>query len=387
MNRLGCMVFGLLIFLCIALPAGRGYAENAALSEDQTLSEQKAPASKGRWLPIPMFLTEPAFGYGFGLALGYFHPEKDTGPDESLATLQIPKSVTSDRSAQKPPPDITGVAAGYTEKDTWFSALGHSASWRHDTIRYAGAVAYAVVKSTYYIFDRPFDFELNGTAVYQDLKFRLGSSQFFIGGKLVYLETESAFDITINEETEIPAGNISSRNVGVATELSFDRRDNTFTPNRGQLANLALWRHDAAIGSDYDYWHLTFKALSFHQLASDFVLGLRLEGSAVDGRVPFYAYPWVKLRGIPAMRYQGKSVGMMEVEGRWNILPRWALLGFVGTGAVGGKDPAFETRDYIVAGGVGGRYLLMPDQGLWLGVDLARGPEQRYVYVTVGHAW
>jgi hypothetical protein len=107
----------------------------------------------------------------------------------------------------------------------------------------------------------------------------------------------------------------------------------------------------------------------------------------VDGRLPFYAYPWVKLRGIPALRYQGKTVGMIEVEGRWNIRPRWAVLGFAGIGAVDGDDPAFQTRDDIIAGGVGGRYLFMPDQGLWLGVDVARGPEDWYAYINVGHAW
>lgn len=61
------------------------------------------------------------------------------------------------------------------------------------------------------------------------------------------------------------------------------------------------------------------------------------------------------------MCYQGKSVGVMEVEGRWNILPRWALLGFVGIGAVGGSDPIFETQDNIIACGIGSRYLFMQD--------------------------
>ena len=150
---------------------------------------------------------------------------------------------------------------------------------------------------------------------------------------------------------------------------------------------LALWRHDENIGSDYNYWKSDLKALSFHQLHPRFVLGLRLEGSAVDGRPPFYAYPWVSLRGIPALRYQGEKIGMIEVEGRWNILSRWALVGFIGTGGVYGDDPAFETQDDIIAGGVGGRYHLMPDRGLWLGVDVAQGPEDVYLYITVGQAW
>jgi len=54
---------------------------------------------------------------------------------------------------------------------------------------------------------------------------------------------------------------------------------------------------------------------------------------------------------------------------------------------VGGDNPAFATEDNIVAGGAGIRYYLMQDLGLWLGVDVARGPEEGYGYITVGQAW
>lgn len=378
----------LLIGLCLAFQVSTVDAAPAPLTAEKERPEETgSQRSSGKWLPLPIFLTEPAFGYGLGLGLGYIHPKTDDIEAEAVPSLQTPKSVSSGRSGQKPPPDITGVAGGYTDKDTWFGAVGHSASWRKDTIRYVGALAYADVKSSYYILDRPFDFGLQGLAFHQDLKFRLGDSRLFLGGKLLYLETESQFELTIGEDTNIPLGDITARNVGVAAEVSFDGRDNVFTPSSGQLLQLAAWRHDEGLGGDYNYWNGTLKALSFHQLHPDVVLGLRLEASAVDGRPPFYAYPWVTLRGIPALRYQGKRVGMVEAELRWNILPRWAVLAFAGKGAVGGDDPAFETQDNIIAGGVGGRYLFMPDEGLWLGVDFARGPEDEYVYVTVGHAW
>ncbi|MBC2742985.1 MAG: hypothetical protein HGJ93_08050 [Desulfosarcina sp.] len=380
----------LMIGLCLALQVMTSRAESLKLPDQQKQERSEGKVvttSGGKWLPLPIFLTEPAFGYGLGLGLGYIHPQNDDTETGAVPSLQTPKSVSSSRSGQKPPPSITGVAGGYTEKETWFGAVGHSASWRNDTIRYVGALAYADVKSSYYLLDRPLDFSLQGLGLHQDLKFRLGGSRFFLGGKLLYLETESEFEITIGEDTDITLGDISSRNVGVAAEASFDGRDNVFTPNSGQLLQLAVWRHDEGLGGDYNYWNGTLKALSFHQWHPDFVLGLRLEASAVDGRLPFYAYPWVSLRGIPALRYQGKSVGMVEAELRWNIMPRWAVLGFAGKGAVYGDDPAFETQDNIIAGGVGGRYLFMPDEGLWLGVDVARGPEDVYLYINVGHAW
>ncbi len=192
-----------LIRLCLAFQVSTVDASPAPLTAEKERSEKTgSQRSSGRWLPLPVFLTEPAFGYGLGLGLGYIHPSKAGVETEAVPSIQPPQSVASGRHNQKPPPDITGAAGGYTDKETWFGALGHSASWRDDTIRYVGAAAYADVKSSYYILDRPLDFGLQGFALLQDLKFRLGDSRFFLGGKLLYLETESMFDFTPGVDTE-----------------------------------------------------------------------------------------------------------------------------------------------------------------------------------------
>jgi len=356
------------------------------------LTEATPPVkSSGKWLPIPVVLTEPAFGYGLGVALAYFHPEKKSTEASGLENNQSVhtlNSLSSSASDQKPPPTITSVAGGYTANDTWATAVAHSASWRNDTIRYTGGLAYANVNSDFYILDIPFGFNLKGTAFYQDIKFRLGKSRLFLGGKLVVLKTDSLFDVSVGEqETKIELGEISAKNTGIAAQLTFDGRDNVFTPNHGEFFQLDVWRYDKSFGGDYDYWSGKLKLLSFLQLHPKFVLGLRFDVAAVDGTAPFYAYPWVSLRGIPAMRYQGDSAGAVEAEVRWNVLPRWAVVGFTGAGNVDGDDPSFTTEDKVYAGGAGVRYFMMRDMGLWLGVDLAGGPEDVYAYITIGQAW
>ena len=128
---------------------GEGSEERSVKQPIQNHDKTDETVSNGKWLPLPIFLTEPAFGYGLGLGLGYIHRPRKVIETEAVPSLQIPTSVASGRQGQKPPPDITGVAGGYTEKETWFGAVGHSASWRDDTIRYVGALAFADVKSTY----------------------------------------------------------------------------------------------------------------------------------------------------------------------------------------------------------------------------------------------
>ena len=34
-----------------------------------------------------------------------------------------------------------------------------------------------------------------------------------------------------------------------------------------------------------------------------------------------------------------------------------------------------------------GRFLFKPEENLWVGIDVARGPEDTYFYIQVGQAW
>ncbi len=118
-----------------------------------------------------------------------------------------------------------------------------------------------------------------------------------------------------------------------------------------------------------------------------FVLGWRLEYSTIDGHAPFFAIPYVKLRGIPALRYQGDRVGVAEIEGRYNFSPKWAMIGFVGKGWVSSNIPIIDTEQNIRAFGLGGRYKIFDAQNIWVGIDIAKGPEDYNWYIQVGQAW
>jgi hypothetical protein len=359
---------------------------SATANEEQEEKSSKKKVLGGNFLPIPIFITEPAIGVGLGATLAYFHKRKGGPQDEA----SVPRAMTTQTPAEtgkrkKPPPTITGVAAAYTDNGTWGAGIGHSTSWKKDRIRYSGAIAYANIKSTIYRLDIPFDFEIKGGILYQDIKFRLGTSNFFLGGKLSALAAEARVDLGFDRPIELGEGDTTD--VGLAAQAIWETRDNTMTPNSGQLIQLDAWRYDDAIGGDFNYWSLGFKVNSFHQLHERFVLGWRIDGKAVDGKPPFWGYPWVTLRGIPALRYQNERVGVVEFEGRYSLAKRWGVVGFVGRGTTDGDIPTFDTVDNIFAGGIGGRFLFLPDENLWVGIDIARGPEDTYWYIQVGQAW
>jgi len=368
-----------------------GGTEAAEVADPQTDGEEKAGKKKEGppFIAIPIFITEPAVGYGLGGAVGYFHKKKhseDTGADSH------PPAFTADTAAdvgkqQKVPPTVSGIAAAYTENGTWGVGLAHTASWKKDRIRYTGAVGYAHVVSTFYLNDQPAEFELDSAFLLQDVKFRIGSSDIFVGGKLVYLTPELLFD---EDMGELPVDNDRTKlnDFGLAVQAEYDGRDNKMTPNWGQYVELVGWKHLEALGGETDYWKVGFLVDSFHEMLNrKLVLGFHLDLDTAGGDPPLWGYPWVTMRGIPALRYQNESTAVISTELRWNIFGRWAAIGFIGAAATRGDVPIFNDESGIVAGGVGGRFLFRPQDSLWIGIDVARGPEETALYIVMGHKW
>ena len=382
----GLFKAALSLSLAAWLPAAN--AEQDPVDPDEEKESDPKPWYRNI-VPIPVIITEPAVGEGLGVGFGYFHPVKspDTG---GMVPVENPDTVFDTSLAPKPPPTVTGVFAGATNNGTWAAGVGHMNTFRKDTIRYLGAAGYASIVSDFYVLDRPFEFNLEGILVYQDVKFRLGKSNWFMGAALSYLDATNTFKIKPPEPQGAEPDQFLAadfRDVGLKGRLMYDSRDDSMMPGKGRLFDLSLIRNDSALGGDYDYTTLKAKFLSFHPLNRRFVLGVRGEYSKVDGDPPFFAVPWVTLRGIPAMRFQGREVAVAEVEARYSFNPDWAMVGFYGRGWTSFFQPDLETEEKIRAFGLGGRWKVLKEQGVWVGLDLARGPEDTVYYIQVGHPW
>lgn len=117
--------------------------------------------------------------------------------------------------------------------------------------------------------------------------------------------------------------------------------------------------------------------------------GLRLQADWLDGdgSEPIYSRPYVDLRGIPAMRYQGEYVALGEFELTWLVNMRWSVLGFGGLGRTGSSFSDLGSGPNYFSRGVGFRYLIARRYGMTMGIDIARGPEESAFYIRAGSAW
>jgi hypothetical protein len=344
---------------------------------------QEDESRRGRFLALPIFVTEPAVGEGLGVGLVYFHG----GPNPDQTRVSTARQIGKTGRRQKPPPTATGVFGLYTSNETAGAGIGHSRTLNEDRYRLTGAAAEARINATYYLGDLPFDFSVAGELLYGVFKRRVADSNWFIGLSASIVNADAEFDIDFFDPRDFGLLNFSFTDVGMAGTAIYDSRDDSMMPSSGQLVDFTVWRYDDAIGGDFNYWTARIKANSFHELGERVVLGARFEAGTAEGSVPFYAEPYVPLRGIPALRYQGEVAGVVEVEGRFNFARRWSALAFAGLGFVAARTPEVESQDDLRAFGAGIRFLALKEQNVWVGLDIARGPEDYAWYIQMAHPW
>ncbi len=330
------------------------------------------------FLPVPLVVTEPAIGYGGGAALLFFNRNAPVPGDGGRAGRVVP-------------PDITAAGGIRTENGTKAGAVGHLGFSRDGNWRYLGAVARASLNLDYFL-ETPLPggaselgYNLEADFVVAEARRRLWQSDWHAGLRYLRAETTSRFDL--GTPGEVPARDLDVTLAGLALVVEYDDRDSIFTPASGTRLQLQATDFGPRYGGDPSFRLFKAAVNSYAKPHRDVVLGGRLDFRGTSGDTPFYAVPFIELRGIPYLRYQGERVAVAELEARWNLDGRWSLVGFGGAGRASGRDGDLGSADTRWAGGVGVRYLIARAMGLHVGLDVARGPEEGAFYLVIGSAW
>lgn len=326
-------------------------------------------------LPVPIVITEPAVGAGGGAALLYFR--------ESIAGAMAQSRARGEPMA---PPDIGGLMAFKTSNGSQGVGGGYFGTLDGDRFRYLAALGRVDLNLDYYgPGDRPRRFALEAPLLLAQGLVRLGTSDWLIGARYLYVGTSARFEGDLPPDV---ADRALDAHIGRASlVVDLDSRDNLFTPGAGSYVEVDIGVARPGLGSSSSFDSLLARGYHYLPLGRASVLGLRADGKFSSGDVPFYVRPFVSLRGVPALRYQGQHAVVGEVELRHDLNGRWSVLGFAGAGKAYGGRVAWADADTVVAGGAGVRYLIARKLGLYMGLDVARGPEDSVVYLQVGSAW
>jgi hypothetical protein len=327
------------------------------------------------FLPVPIIVTEPAVGYGGGFVPVYLRPRHQAG-SEGYAR-----------------PDISAVGVLATENGTRMAFAGDITRWMDGRLRtLVGAVGGDINLDVYGLgnldahLDEPVRYTLDIKAAATQVEWNLApKSPWSLGLRFIYADVVPKLrDDPIFPNLE---DRIRTTIAGPGVAVTFDTRDNIFTPTRGVYSETSLFASDEAFGANRDFRRFAQIVIGYWPATPSLTLAARADYQQSSDGAPFFARPFIMMRGIPAMRYPGNKVAQTEVEARWQFHGRWSALVFGGVGLARIDEGRVQRDKTAGAGGIGFRYELARKFGLHAGIDVARGPEETAVYLQFGSAW
>jgi hypothetical protein len=334
------------------------------------------------FVPVPYFITEPALG-GFGIALIPVFIKKRPPYVDSVNGKQVYTPVA---------PDITGGLGIYTVNNSWGTLAFRSGTLIKSRIKYRIGGGYFNINMDFYktysqIGEKKLKFNLKTTPFFGQAIKRIGFSHWYAGLKYLFLHTEASYAgdsalkvlaMPLEEEKTVSQ-------LGAVMEL--DNRDNIFTPDKGVKFHVdALWS-DNIFGSDYDFLKLNYYMFAYKPISKKLIGGLRIDGQQAFNDPPFYLLPYIDMRGIPSVRYQGNADILSEAEMRYDVVKRWSIMGFAGAGKAFDEWADFGSADWVWSYGTGFRYLVARKFKLRMGIDIAHGPDTWAYYIVFGSNW
>lgn len=327
------------------------------------------------FLPIVLPITEPAVGYGAAAGAAF-----------------ISKPLSS-AMAGYGRPNISLVGGMATENGSWGLLAADIRYWLDDRLQTIVGVVDASINLEFHglgeggtLQNHPLDYTLEPIGTAFQTKYRLADSRFWAGLNYAYFGTSVNFEAPPGTPG-LPDFERRSDVSGFTPSLTYDSRDNIFTTNDGSYAELSCGLFSQYFGGDDDFQRVRLIAMHFMPVADSLYLGLRGDVAASFGDAPFYLRPYITMRGVPIMRYQGEEIAQLEAELRWQFYERWSLVGFGGGGAAWNESGALEAVQKVVSGGAGFRYELARKYGIHAGLDVAFSRDTTAVYIQIGGAW
>jgi hypothetical protein len=331
------------------------------------------------FMPIPIIITEPAIGYGGGLAVLFFQPQK-----KAYEGVRVP-------------PNISGVAGFGTTNKTWAAAGFHFHVFGPDKVRYLGLVAKPAINIKYYgnnnefLSENPIEFNLDSWLVLQRINVRIKTSNLFVGGSYVFFSGKTTFD-KVPEKPIID--NLLQKLNGTTTisalvpMVNLDSRDNIFTPTKGLNTGFSFTYNATWLGADDNYYMFNPYFLGYKPVTENVFSGWRMDSQFMVGDSPFYAKPFVQMRGVPAMKYQSDNTIVVETEWKFKVYKRWSVDVFTGTGKAFESFENFGSATWVYSYGLGFRYKIARLFGIDAGMDFAWSNNKDFAFsIVFGSAW
>jgi Omp85 superfamily domain len=355
--------------------AGQSSDQDASGKENAPSVEKKE--SRGAFVVAPLPISSPALGSGIVPVLFYIFPFSST-----------------DKTS---PASILGAAGLATDNGSRALVLGGQLYFKENSYRMTAAYARGNLNYDLYGLgsgdsQAVLPLEQKGQAVFAEILRRIGW-QFFLGPRFIWGSSAITLRSANTENLPEPPG------IGLQTSLTAlglglyrDTRPNRFYPTRGTFFNATADFFSQGLGSKYSFQSYKIVFNKYWSLGDSQILAYNVFACLTGGDPPFYGNciygAQNELRGYIAGQYLDRYMGATQLEYRLVLPKRFGLVVFGGLGGViPGGNQVFQTKNFLPAGGAGGRFLLSKRYHVNLRIDFAQGKDTHTWSLGVGEAF
>ena len=384
-------------------------------------------------MPLVSF-RKAKFTYFLGLFIFWLLPHVGKAQNDSLKTVPVEKLPLTIKSPANIRPILVLPIIARSIETGWSFGIASAATFhlksRDTAIRTSNAQALAL-----YTTRRQFVAALNGSIYFPGERFILNEQfsyssfpdnfwglgkhapdsskesykfrqyyiylhpQFLIGKSLFFgtvYEYQRAFDIDYRRGGLFEQQNVIGRNgyhvSGLGFSITYDTRNNAFSPDKGSMLQFYFDHFAPFFGSDYQYTNYVIDLRRFLRIYKDQVLALQVFGSFNTGEVPLRSLSYLgganSMRGYYAGRYRDKNAAVMQAEYRIPLFWRIGAVGFADVGNVGPELDYINFHHFKYSYGGGLRVALNQKEKLNLRLDygIAKGSSQGF-YLQLGEAF
>jgi outer membrane protein assembly factor BamA len=174
----------------------------------------------------------------------------------------------------------------------------------------------------------------------------------------------------------------------IGVPFSYDSRNYIYSPSKGYSINLNINLLPSWLGNTDSYTKVTANINNYHSFNENMVLATRVSIFAALGTVPFVGEKVVggtDIRGYSKGEYRGDQIYAAQAELRWHLVKRFGVVGFAGLAV--SVDSTHKVSPLLPGVGVGVRYLLVKQERINIGADIAAGRDDYGIYFRISEAF
>jgi outer membrane protein assembly factor BamA len=219
------------------------------------------------------------------------------------------------------------------------------------------------------------------------------SKNLFLG--IVY-EYQNVADVKYDSgklfDKENILGRMGYHASGLGLSVTYDTRNNAFSPDHGALLQFYFNHFAPAFASDYTYTNFVVDIRKFISLYGQQVLAFQAYGFFNVGEVPLRSLASLgganEMRGYYAGRFRDKNMYVLQSEYRTPLFWRLGAVAFGDVGNVADNLSGINFKDVKYSAGLGLRFALNKAEKLNLRIDYGIGSDRNNgFYVQLGEAF